>query len=124
MSARRVYGQPGTDAGMAVNGGVRDATNGDAVTELSDLFDRLAEKWRMETSHFSILSKKIMHESYQQIMALGPQVLPLLFHELRTMPDHWFWALQHITRENPTAPGDDFNTAVAKWIEWGRAHGY
>jgi hypothetical protein len=41
------------------------------------------------------------HPAYQRIIEMGQPVMPLIFRELEREPDHWFWALQSITGENP-----------------------
>jgi len=64
------------------------------------------------------------HPAYQQIIALGPPVIPLILRELRERPDHWFWALNAITGEDPVGPEDDFDQAVEAWLRWGRERGY
>ena len=53
-------------------------------------FHRLAAIWQMDTIHLSDVNEKCSHPAYQQIIALGPDVLPLIFAELETEPDHWF----------------------------------
>ena len=46
--------------------------------------------------------------------------------ELEREPDHWFWALEAITQENPVPP--EAAGRVAKmaeaWIAWGKQQGY
>ena len=37
---------------------------------------------------------------------MGEPVVPLILDELRREPDHWFWALEAITEENPVRPED------------------
>jgi hypothetical protein len=52
--------------------------------------------------------------------------MPLIFRELEREPDHWFWALQSITGENPVSVDrqGNINQMAAAWLEWGKAHGY
>jgi hypothetical protein len=65
-----------------------------------------------------------MHQSYQEIIGLGAQVIPLILRDLAATADHWFWALRAITREDPTRPGDSVDQAAQAWLRWGRENGY
>ena len=87
---------------------------------------RLAKEWKDETSHLSSMTKMVMHPKYQNIIGMGPAILPILFQELQRNPDHWFWALQAITGENPARPEDsgDLNKMTKSWLEWARQKGY
>lgn len=67
-----------------------------------------------------------MHPAYQQIIGLGPDVVPLLLAELEGHPDHWFWALHAITREDPV-PSESrgkIKAMAQAWLDWGKRHGY
>jgi hypothetical protein len=94
--------------------------------ERSAQFQRLANQWRRETMHVSQVERRIMHPSYQKIIAMGPRVVPLILRELRDRPDHWFWALRILVEEGPIpenfrgSPTD----AAHLWLEWGRQVGY
>jgi len=89
-------------------------------------FQLLAKEWRDETSHLSSMTKLVMHPKYQNIIGLGPAVLPILFRELQKNPDHWFWALSAITEEDPTNPEDAGNLRKMSdaWLKWAREKGY
>jgi len=67
-----------------------------------------------------------MLPSYQRIIGMGLAAVPLLLEELSREPDHWFWALEAITEENPVpreAAGNVPLMAKA-WVEWGKQHGF
>ena len=52
-------------------------------------------------------------------------MLPLLLRELARDPDHWFWALEAITGQNPV-PAEavvSVATTVEAWLAWGRREG-
>jgi hypothetical protein len=87
-------------------------------------FNQLVEQWRDETRMYSILSKKIMNPSYQKIIGMGKEALPLIFRELNDRGGHWIWALCAITREDAAKAGDNLKEAKAAWLQWGKAHGY
>lgn len=89
-----------------------------------DTFQELVAKWRRDTDHISSITKTVMHPSYQQIMGMGPPVVPLILEELRDRGGHWFWALRFITRQNPADGGIEFDAARQAWLKWGRSEGY
>lgn len=93
--------------------------------DIEERFQRLASKWRDETAHLSSMTKLVMHPKYQSIVGLGPSVVPVLLRELRHNPDHWFWALQAITGEDPTRPEDagDLQKMANAWLKWAEEKG-
>jgi hypothetical protein len=94
---------------------------------LKHTFRALAAQWREETGHISSITKLVMHPCYQQIIGLGPNVLPLLLRELQNdEPDYWFWALNAITREDPVSPEDlgDIPKMAKAWLDWAKQRGY
>ena len=67
-------------------------------------FYRLTAIWKTTTVHWSNITEKCSHPAYQQIIALGPEVLPLIFAELEREPDDWFVAIRALTGVNPLPP--------------------
>ncbi|MDZ8187073.1 MAG: hypothetical protein RMX96_19775 [Nostoc sp. ChiSLP02] len=94
--------------------------------EIETEFRELAEQWRRETGMLSVISKISMHPAYQRIIGMGQPVVPLIMRELEREPDHWFWALNAITRANPVKPEQRgrLQQMAQAWIEWGKANGY
>ena len=92
--------------------------------ELEELFVEHAERWKLETLHLSSLTNSAMHPSYPRIIGLGKQVIPLILEDLEQEPNHWFWALNAITGENPAEHEYSVEGAARAWIEWGRERGY
>jgi hypothetical protein len=90
----------------------------------SDFYELLL-KWRNDVRLLSSVAKMAVHPAYQSIIGMGWLVVPLLLKELEREPDHLFWALSAITRENPIKPEDAGNIGrMAKaWIDWGRERG-
>lgn len=89
-------------------------------------FRELADRWRAETGMLSSASQRAMHPAYQAIIGMGKDAVPLILTELRKEPDHWFWALRAITRQNPIRAEDRgyVDRMANRWLEWGRAEGY
>lgn len=88
------------------------------------VFIELVQSWKRDTEFVSTTEHMILHESYQRIIGLGPSVVPLLLQELKREPDHWFWALESITRVNPAEGADTFDDTVTAWLDWGARLGY
>jgi hypothetical protein len=89
-------------------------------------FHEHATKWTQETAHLSSATQMILHPSYQRIIGMGPQVLPLIFQDLEKENRDWFWALTSITGTDPVPPSDAGNVPQMKmaWLQWGKARGY
>ena len=89
-------------------------------------FQALVRQWKEATLLLSSITDMAMHPAYQQIIGMGPSVLPLLFAELRREPDHWFWALKAITGQDPVPPADRGNVRrmADAWLKWAASQGY
>lgn len=94
--------------------------------EIKENFIKLANQWRIETKHMSLMSDIISHTAYQQIIGMGKDAIPLILEELSKEPEHWFWALRCITRVNPIKQEDRgrIKKMATAWLNWGRQHGY
>src|ERR1700758_1219807 len=77
-----------------------------AGAELEAQFERLAARWREESQFMSSVTDMVMLPSYQRIIGMGREAVPLLLRELERDPDNWFWALQAITGEDPVPASD------------------
>lgn len=89
-----------------------------------DRFKELAAEWRADTRFESSPERSATHPSYQQIIGMGPKVVPLLLDELRQNkdnPEDWFGALAAITGANPVPPEDrgNFPKMSRHWLRWG-----
>src|SRR2546423_1452384 len=73
----------------------------DEATDLGGRFDALVARWKRERGPHSSSSRLTSHPAYQEIIDLGPAVVPLLLRELEREPDHWFRALHALTGANP-----------------------
>jgi hypothetical protein len=94
------------------------------VESVEQKFQRLAAVWRAETGHLSALTKMFDHPAYQEIIALGPDVVPSLLRDLAKEPEHWFAALRAITGAQPVPPEDRgrVDRMADAWLRWGRIH--
>ena len=66
------------------------------------------------------------HPAYQQIIRLGPDVVPLILRELERETDHWFRALHALTGAEPvpSASCGKLREMATAWLRWGREQGY
>jgi hypothetical protein len=88
-------------------------------------FHRLAAEWKLQSRFLSNSAQMAMLKPYQQIIGMGPPVVPLILDELRREPDQWFWALESITEQDPVPPearGKVLLMAQA-WVQWGEQEG-
>lgn len=83
-------------------------------------------KWINEVRYESSTTRIVMNHNYQQIIGLGPEVVPLIIQQLKEKPNYWFWALETITGENPVSPIQRGNIREMRnaWLEWGRRKDY
>jgi hypothetical protein len=99
----------------------REAVVADSLT-LEERFQKEADRWEKETALLSATPMRVMHESYQSIIAMGPEVVPILLRDLQKTRRHWFWALRHLTGIDPVPAKDKGNLdrMIAAWLEWGQ----
>ena len=97
----------------------------ETAIEIQDLFEELKTDWKSKTRYMSNSAQMATLQSYQRIIGLGPAALPLILAELERETDHWFWALEAISGENPVSSSQSGKVEeMAKaWIEWGRRQG-
>jgi hypothetical protein len=104
----------------------RDESVSIQQSESERIFYDLTVTWRQETALLSSVSMMAMHPAYQRIIGMGKKAIPLILRELQRQPDHWFWALNAITGDNPIDPEDAGNIAKMRdaWLEYGKKQGY
>lgn len=85
-------------------------------------FQKFAGLWKSTQSSASAPEDVAGDWPYRAIIALGPEVVPLILHELEKQPDDWFWALAILTGENPVPEQDRGKTLemTKAWLKWGR----
>jgi hypothetical protein len=89
---------------------------------LEQQFRRLANAWRTGRNGLSTAKRMAAHPAYQEIIAIGEPVVPLIIAELECEPDHWFIALHAITGASPVPEEARGNLAAMAraWIDWWR----
>lgn len=88
-------------------------------------FTELRDEWKERSKYLSNTAQMAMLWPYQQIIGMGVDAVPFILDELQQEPDHWFWALEAITGENPVADtlAGDVAAGADAWITWGRVRG-
>ena len=71
----------------------------------------------------SNLEHIILDLSYQQIIGLGPRVVPLVLEDLAGKGGHWFWALLVLTGNDEARGEQTMEGARQAWLRWGRGQG-
>ncbi len=95
---------------------------GTAGSDWERRFADLVARWKRERGPYSSSARLAEHSAYQQIIALGPEVVPPLLRELERKPDHWFRALHALTGADPV-PAESRGKLLemaAAWLRWGR----
>ena len=79
-----------------------------------------------KTINLSSFDQMVAHPAYVAIIAMGKRAVPFLLAEIKTSPNHWFFALRKITGANPipkTAAGN-LRKMTEAWLKWGKKNGY
>lgn len=89
---------------------------------LESQFYELATKWKEDTKLTSSSTEIVLNPSYQRIIGLGPEVIPLVLKDLQESGCHWFWALQALSGKNPIKDEDAgrIKKMTQAWLEWGK----
>jgi len=92
-------------------------------------FQALVKQWRDERPATSSVAQMASSFAYSQIIGMGPDVVPMILAQLKsegTSPNHWFWALASITRDNPVPKESrgKLQEMAKAWLAWGEAEGY
>src|SRR5947209_546573 len=93
---------------------------------IREKFQRLAAVWLAETAYVSSSSDLVAHPAFQEIVRMGPAVIPLLLRELENRTGHWHRALRQITGADLVPPADrgNIDKAAEAWLRWGKEQGY
>ena len=91
-----------------------------------DKFDMLALTWGVDNRFNSNAQEIAQHPAYMQIIGMGKEALPFIFHRMKQEPGHWFIALQALTGVNPVKPENRGRILAMTddWLEWGSKNGF
>lgn len=83
-------------------------------------FSMLKSVWENDTIFSSSISEITNHPAYYAVIKLGREIIPLIIQDLQTTNNHWFYALEILTGENPIRPEHRGNIEQMKndWIDW------
>ncbi|MBI9039083.1 MAG: hypothetical protein JEY97_13190 [Bacteroidales bacterium] len=89
-------------------------------------FLRLKDRWKSDTLFVSSSTVMISNSAYKEIISLGSLAIPWIIRELQKANDHWFFALEKITGENPIKTENIGKVEKMKedWIEWASKNDY
>ena len=90
-------------------------------------FQDLVSQWKTTTRYRSNTHALRNHPVYQELIALGEPVVPLILAELeRESSVSWMTVLVGITGEDPVPPAlaGRVDAMARAWLEWGRQRGY
>lgn len=89
---------------------------------LAGEFEKLASKWKAETTGLSSILHITRNDSYLDIIGMGEKAVPLILRDMMMSPHHWFIALKAITKENPVENAHIGNVRkmTNDWIKWGK----
>jgi hypothetical protein len=95
--------------------------------ENEEKFNTLVTRWKNETRTSLLMTQKCTDPSYQRIIGMGQQIIPLLLKKVsEPSGEDWVWALSAITDENPVKLEHRgiIDKIIEDWIKWGRSQGY
>lgn len=83
-------------------------------------FNMLKGVWENDTLFSSSISEITNHPAYHAVIKLGREVVPMIIQDLQTTNNHWFYALEILTGENPIIPEHRGNIELMKndWVDW------
>ena len=90
-------------------------------------FQGLSTQWDAATRYRSNTHTLRNHPVYQELIALGEPIVPLILEELeRESNVSWFIVLAAITGENPVRPAlaGRVDAMARAWLDWRRQRGY
>jgi hypothetical protein len=95
-------------------------------SSIEDDFDSFALTWGIDNRHNSNAQLIAQHPSYQRIVGMGRDALPLIFKRMKKAHGHWFLALQAITGINPVKVDNrgDIPAMTNDWLDWGKRNGF
>jgi hypothetical protein len=105
---------------------VKQTAETPAAESVEERFRRLEATWLAEVGYSSSSTVLRSHPAFQEIIAMGRAVVPLMLRDLEERPRLWVWALPRITGADPVPASARGNIAEmsAAWLRRGREAGY
>jgi len=99
---------------------------GEERAELQARFETLVRRWLSDTLAVSSASEIVNHPAYQEIIAMGPKIIPFILRDLEREPKHWAPALRAITGAQPVPKehAGRVRQIAEDWLRWARENGY
>lgn len=96
-----------------------------SISEVERLFYKYALAWKNETGIYSDIHSIVNNSNYIKIKDMSWKVVPFILKDLKRKPEHWFIALEYITKENPIPEKDfgDMKKMTKAWLKWGKEKG-
>ncbi len=91
------------------------------MKELSNRdFDDYKSTWEEETIFSSSISEITNNTAYRTIIGLGQKVLPFIIDDLKKNDNHWFYALEALTGQNPIKENHKGIIPLMRddWLKW------
>jgi len=88
--------------------------------QLSKKFDLYSGIWKTETMFSSNSSEITNNSAYRSIIGLGKDIIPFIIQDLKQSENHWFYALELLTGENPIKNEHRgiINLMKSDWLNW------
>jgi len=92
--------------------------------QLKKRFDFYNSIWKSETIFSSSITEITNNSAYRSIIGLGQKVIPFIIDDLKATDNHWFYALEALTGQNPIKENHKGIVPLMKndWIEWAKAN--
>lgn len=96
------------------------------ATDVKTTFERLRDEWYRRTSFHSSGHIIFGDPAYQQIIDLGPEIIPYIFEEIKQHRGLWLGALHTLTGADPCPRSARKSSERMRelWMKWGQEHGY
>ena len=90
--------------------------------QLGTKFDLYSGIWKTETMFSSNISEITNNSAYRSIIGLGKDIIPFIIEDLKQSENHWFYALELLTGENPIKSEHRgiINLMKSDWLNWAK----
>jgi hypothetical protein len=90
------------------------------LQKLKKQFELYSSIWKSETMFSSSSSEITNNSAYRSIIGLGTDIIPFIIEDLKESQDHWFYALELLTGENPISNEHRgiIHLMKSDWLNW------